>query len=256
MLKNGDRSKSKEKILEDFIFGYHASLAALKSGRVNKIFLQENIKSKRIDELKSLAKSHVVPVKVVPKTMLDRLTQKAVHQGVVVTTSPYAYLELEELLQQTKNPEPFYLVLDSLEDPHNLGSILRTADAVGVDGVLLPKHRSVGVTSTVVKTSTGAVEHLPIARVTNLMQAVAKLKQEGFWIFGTDMNGTDYRKWQVQGKIALIIGNESRGMSQLLRKEVDEVLTIPMVDHVQSLNASVAAGLLMYEVFRGRTIAK
>ncbi|MDR0614697.1 MAG: RNA methyltransferase, partial [Lactobacillales bacterium] len=122
-----------------------------------------------------------------------------------------------------------------------------------VDGVILPKYRSVGVTPTVVKTSTGAVEHIPIAQVTNLVQTVQKLKQEGFWIFGTDMSGTDYRKWQVKGKIALIIGNESRGISQHLRKEVDEILTIPMIGHVQSLNASVAAGLLMYEVFRGRS---
>jgi 23S rRNA (guanosine2251-2'-O)-methyltransferase len=119
--------------------------------------------------------------------------------------------------------------------------------------VILPKYRSVGVTPTVVKTSTGAVEHIPIAQVTNLVQTVQKLKQEGFWIFGTDMSGTDYRKWQVKGKIALIIGNESRGISQHLRKEVDEILTIPMIGHVQSLNASVAAGLLMYEVFRGRS---
>jgi 23S rRNA (guanosine2251-2'-O)-methyltransferase len=256
MSKNGNKFKSskKQKSLEDFIFGYHASVEVLKIGRANKIFLQENIKGKRVDKLKILAKNSIVPVNLVPKTMLDRLTNKAVHQGVVVAASLYVYLELEELLQKTKTPEPFYLILDSLEDPHNLGSILRTADAVGVDGVILPKHRSASVTQAVIKTATGAVEHLAIARVTNLTHAVARLKQEGFWIFGTDMDGTDYRKWQAQGKIALIIGNENRGMSQLLRKEVDEILTIPMIGHMQSLNASVAAGLLMYEAFYGRVI--
>ncbi|MDR1473405.1 MAG: 23S rRNA (guanosine(2251)-2'-O)-methyltransferase RlmB [Lactobacillales bacterium] len=253
MSKNGNRFKNKKKILENFIFGYHASVEMLKLGHANGIFLQENLKGKRVDTLKSLAKSGDIPVKLVPKLKLDQLTHNAVHQGVVITTPPYNYLELEQLLQQTNRNDPFYLILDSLEDPHNLGAILRTADAAGVDGVILPKYRSASVTPTVVKTSTGAVEHIPIAQVTNLVQTVQRLKQEGFWIFGTDMNGIDYRNWQVKGKIALIIGNESRGISQLLRKEVDEILTIPMIGHVQSLNASVAAGLLMYEVLRGRS---
>jgi 23S rRNA (guanosine2251-2'-O)-methyltransferase len=238
--------------MEDFILGYHASIEVLKCGRANKIFLQENIKGKRFDALKTLAKNGMVPINFVPKNILDQMTQKAVHQGVVVITSLYIYLDLEELLQQTTKTEPFYLILDSIEDPHNLGAILRTADAVGVDGIVLPKHRSVGVTQTVVKASTGAVEHLSIARVTNLTDAVTRLKKEGFWIFGTDMNGKDYRRWQIQGKIALVIGNENRGVSHLLRKEVDEMLMIPMIGHIQSLNASVAAALLMYEVFRGR----
>ncbi|MDR1521288.1 MAG: 23S rRNA (guanosine(2251)-2'-O)-methyltransferase RlmB [Streptococcaceae bacterium] len=254
MSKNKSRSENirEQKVLGNLIFGYHTSIEALKCGRVNKIFLQENIKGKKADVVKSLAKSGVIPIKFVSKKMLDQLTQKAIHQGIVVTTFLYTYLKLEELLKQTTKIEPFYLVLDSLEDPHNLGSILRTADAVGVDGVILPKHRSVGVTQAVAKTSTGAIEHLLIAQVTNLTDAVTRLKKEGFWIFGTDMNGTDYRKWQIKGKIALIIGNESRGMSHLLRKEVDETLMIPMMGYIQSLNASVAAALLMYEVFRGR----
>ena len=164
------------------------------------------------------------------------------------------YLTLEELLEQTKEKTetPFFLILDSLEDPHNFGSILRTADATGVDGIIIPKHRAVGITPTVTKASTGAVEHIPVARVTNLAQSIATLKENQFWIFGTDMSGTDYRRWNTQGAIALIIGNEGRGMSQGLHKEVDELLTIPMTGHVQSLNAGVAAGLLMYEVYRGR----
>ena len=182
------------------------------------------------------------------------MSDHGVHQGMVLAITAYQYLTLEELLEQTKEKTetPFFLILDSLEDPHNFGSILRTADATGVDGIIIPKHRAVGITPTVTKASTGAVEHIPVARVTNLAQSIATLKENQFWIFGTDMSGTDYRRWNTQGAIALIIGNEGRGMSQGLHKEVDELLTIPMTGHVQSLNAGVAAGLLMYEVYRGR----
>ena len=144
------------------------------------------------------------------------------------------------------------LILDDLNDPHNFGSILRTADATNVTGIIIPKHRAVGVTPVVAKTSTGAVEHIPIARVTNLGQALDKLKAAGFWIFGTDMNGTPSTQWNTSGKLALIIGNEGRGISHNIKKQVDEMVTIPMNGHVQSLNASVAAAILMYEVFRNR----
>ena len=188
-----------------------------------------------------------------PKAKLDTMSDHGVHQGMVLAITAYQYLTLEELLEQTKEKTetPFFLILDSLEDPHNFGSILRTADATGVDGIIIPKHRAVGITPTVTKASTGAVEHIPVARVTNLAQSIATLKENQFWIFGTDMSGTDYRRRNTQGAIALIIGNEGRGMSQGLHKEVDELLTIPMTGHVQSLNG-VVAGLLMYEVYRGR----
>jgi 23S rRNA (guanosine2251-2'-O)-methyltransferase len=237
---------------DSFVFGQHATVEALKEGRVNKLFIQEDAKGNNVEVLKELAKEKNVPLKWVPKQKLDTLSDGGVHQGVVVAITPYEYLDLPELLAKTTKENPFYLILDSIEDPHNFGSILRTSDAAGVDGVIIPKHRAVGITPVVVKTSTGAVEHVPIARVTNLSQAIKSLKEAGFWIFGTDMNGTDYRKWNTQGKIALIIGNEGRGMSSNLKKEVDEMLSIPMTGHVQSLNASVAASLLIYEVFRGR----
>lgn len=236
----------------DMAYGVHAVTEILKSGKVNKLFLQEDGKGQTFEALKTLAQEKNVPVKWVPKAKLDLMTDKATHQGVVAGISPYEYLTLTELMDQTKTESPFYVILDSLEDPHNFGSILRTADATGVDGIIIPKHRAVGVTSTVVKTSTGAVEYVPIARVTNLMQAVKTLKDAGFWIFGTDMEGTSYEKWQATGKIALIIGNEGHGVSASLKKEVDEMLTIPMTGHVQSLNASVAAALLMYGAFMQR----
>lgn len=243
-----------EAVEADFTYGYHASAEALAQGKGNKLFVQEDAKGEKIAHLKELAKEQSVPVKWVPKAKLDQWSDSGVHQGIVLATTPYQYLELSELIDEArkKTEHPFFLILDGIEDPHNFGSILRTADASGVAGVIIPKHRAVGITPVVAKASTGAVEHVPIARVTNLNQGIQTLKKAGFWIFGTDMDGTDYRQWNATGSIALIIGNEGKGMSQGLKKEVDEMLTIPMVGHVQSLNAGVAAGLLMYEAFRHR----
>lgn len=249
-----EREVSQEEIEDNFVFGNHATVEAIQQGRGNKLFLQEDSKSEKVEHLKLLAKENAVPVKWVPKQKLDTLTNHGVHQGIVLAITAYEYLTLEELLDRTKEKTetPFFLILDSLEDPHNFGSILRTADATGVDGIIIPKHRAVGITPVVTKASTGAVEYIPVARVTNLAQSIATLKENSFWIFGTDMKGTDYRQWNTKGAIALIIGNEGRGMSQGLRKDVDELLTIPLTGHVQSLNASVAASLLMYEAYRGR----
>ncbi|MGX7130166.1 23S rRNA (guanosine(2251)-2'-O)-methyltransferase RlmB [Enterococcus wangshanyuanii] len=249
-----DRKPTEEAVEDNFVFGNHATIEAIQQGRGNKLFLQEDSKGEKVEQLKILAKEHAVPVKWVPKQKLDTLTDHGVHQGIVLASTAYEYLTLDDLITKTKEKTetPFFLILDSLEDPHNFGSILRTADATGVDGIIIPKHRAVGITPVVTKASTGAVEYIPVARVTNLAQSIATLKEHDFWIFGTDMKGTDYRQWNTQGAIALIIGNEGRGMSQGLHKEVDELLTIPMTGHVQSLNAGVAAGLLMYEVYRGR----
>lgn len=249
-----DRKPTEEAVADNFVFGNHATIEAIQQGRGNKLFLQEDSKGEKVEQLKILAKEHAVPVKWVPKQKLDTLTDHGVHQGIVLAITAYEYLTLDDLVTKTKEKTetPFFLILDSLEDPHNFGSILRTADATGVDGIIIPKHRAVGITPVVTKASTGAVEYIPVARVTNLAQSIATLKEHDFWIFGTDMKGTDYRQWNTQGAIALIIGNEGRGMSQGLHKEVDELLTIPMTGHVQSLNAGVAAGLLMYEVYRGR----
>lgn len=248
-----DRRKEAEgeAIEDNFVFGYHAVAEALKEGRGNKLFLSEEARGEKIDRLKEMAREQAVPVKWVPKQKLDTMSDQGVHQGMILAITPYQYLTLDELLAQTKE-QPLYLILDNLEDPHNFGSIMRTADASGVDGIIIPKHRAVGITPIVVKTSTGAVEHIPVARVTNLTQAVQQLKKAGFWIFGTDMSGSDYRTWNAQGAVGLIIGNEGRGMGEGLKKEVDQMLTIPMTGHVQSLNASVAAGLLMYQAFTSR----
>ena len=251
VLMKGKRMENKEQTL---VFGRHATMESLKQGHGNKLFVQEDLKGEKIDRFLKEAKKQKVAVVRAPKHKLDQMTEKKNHQGLVLMVAPYAYTPFDGLIQTAKaqKDDPVFLVLDSIQDPHNLGSMMRTADATGVDGIIIPKHRATGVTPVVAKTSTGAVEHVPVARVTNLVQAVKQLKEEGFWIFGTDMKGTDYRKWNSKGAVALVIGNEGDGISPLLKKEVDEMVTIPMIGHVQSLNASVAASLMMYEVFRGR----
>lgn len=255
--KNEQKKMKKTEITteeDNFVFGYHAVVEAIQQGRGNKLFLQEDSKGEKIDKLKQLAQERSLPVKWVPKTKLEMWSNQGVHQGMVLAITAYEYLSLNELLEQVKvkTKTPFFLILDGLEDPHNFGSIFRTADATGVDGIIIPKHRSVGITPVVTKTSTGAVEYIPVARVTNLSQIIAKLKEQQFWIFGTDMTGIDYRNWDATGALALIIGNEGKGISAGLKKEADELITIPMSGHVQSLNAGVAAGLLMYEAYRKR----
>jgi len=239
----------------DFIIGRHAVTEALKTDQsINKLFLQDALKSDGIKDIVKLARDRGIVISNVPKTKLDLLTDRQKHQGVVLAISAYQYAEIDDLFAKAEeaNENPFFLILDEIEDPHNLGSIMRTAEAAGVHGIIIPKRRAVGLTSVVAKTSTGAIEHVPVVQVTNLVQTVKELQKRGVWVFGTDMNGTDYRRWDAKGSSALIIGNEGKGISQLLKKSVDEMLTIPMVGHVQSLNASVAASLLIYQGFNSR----
>lgn len=240
---------------EDIVFGRHPAVEVLKSKRdINKVFLQDGLSGGKMNEIHKLATKQKVQVSYVPKSKLDKLVDGKNHQGVVVTASPVEYATLDELYQvaEDKGEDPFFILLDGVEDPHNLGSILRTADATGVHGVIIPNRRAVGLTSTVSKASTGAIEHVPVVRVTNMTQTINELKDRGFWIFGTDMDGTDYREWNVEGAIGLVIGSEGNGISHLVKENVDQMLTIPMVGHVQSLNASVASSVLMYEVYRKR----
>lgn len=238
---------------EDIIYGVHAVIESLEADLGNKLYLQEDLRGKNVDKIKTLARDKKVSISWTSKKDLNEMTDGAVHQGFVLRVAAFPYADLATILAKAEQEDnPLLLVLDGLTDPHNFGSILRTADATNVTGVIIPKHRAVGVTPVVAKTSTGAVAHVPIARVTNLSQTIDQLKAQGFWIFGTDMAGTPSHKWNTTGKLALIIGNEGRGMSANLKKQVDEMITIPMNGHVQSLNASVAAGLLMYEVFRNR----
>ena len=246
---------------KDFVFGRHAGLDYLKTqdaDYINKIFLQQGIKENFANQVFTLAKQKGLIVQTVPKNKLDRLVQGENHQGLVLTVASFEYADLDQLLDQfdRNNHEPFLLMLDSIEDPHNLGSILRTADATGVDGIIIPKRRATGLTSVVAKTSTGAIDYVPVARVNNLVQTAKILKKRGYWLFGTDMKGTDYRQWNSNGKTVLVIGNEGKGISRLLKEQMDQMLTLPMVGHVQSLNASVATGVLLYQMLNSRNPLK
>lgn len=239
----------------DFIIGRHPAVMALKSDQaINKVFIQAGLKSDAIAEIIKLAKDKRLVISNVPKTKLDQMTDHQNHQGVALAVAAYRYATIDDLFAnaERQGEDPFFLILDELEDPHNLGSIIRTADAAGVSGIIIPRRRAVGLTSVVAKTSTGALEHVPVARVTNLVQTAKELQERGVWLFGTDMEGKDYRQWDAHGAVALVIGNEGKGISSLLKKTCDEMLTIPMIGHVQSLNASVAAGLLIYQGFNSR----
>ena len=254
----GSKQQKPETTLDnqvEFVYGHHAAVEALKGKtEINKVWLQTGLADKARHELMNLAKKRGLVMQDAPKAKLDELTNGENHQGVVLSIAAYAYATIDELFAKAaeKDEAPFFLVLDSIEDPHNLGSIMRTADAAGVHGIIIPKRRAVQLTSVVAKTSTGAIEHVPVARVTNLVQTVEQLKERGVWVFGTDMNGKDYRRWDANGATALIIGNEGKGISPLLKKSVDETLAIPMIGHVQSLNASVAASLLIYQGYNSR----
>ncbi|HLG28520.1 MAG TPA: 23S rRNA (guanosine(2251)-2'-O)-methyltransferase RlmB, partial [Paenisporosarcina sp.] len=229
---------------------------ALRAGReMNKVWIAEGVKKAGITEIMELAKAAGIIVQFVPKNKVEQLTDGANHQGIAASVAAYRYAEIDELfeLAASRNEDPFFLILDELEDPHNLGSILRTADATGVHGVIIPKRRAVGLTGVVAKTSTGAIEHVPVARVTNLAQTVEDLKKRGLWIAGTDAKGSsDYRRMDAKLPLAIIIGSEGKGMSRLLKEKCDFLYHMPMVGQVTSLNASVAAAILMYEVLRNR----
>ena len=241
----------------DFVFGRLAGLDFLKTQdpeKINKVFLQKGVREDFANQVYQLARKKHLIVQNAPKNKLDQLTDNGNHQGLVLAVSSFEYAVFDELLDKLESDgkEPFLLMLDSIEDPHNLGSILRTCDATGVDGVIIPQRRASGLTSVVAKTSTGAIDYVPVARVNNLVQTTKILKDRGYWLFGTAMQGQDYRQWDAKGKTVLVIGNEGKGISPLLLKQMDQTLTIPMIGHVQSLNASVATGVLLYQMFASR----
>ncbi|QFT87169.1 Putative TrmH family tRNA/rRNA methyltransferase [Bacillus sp. THAF10] len=240
---------------QEFIMGRNPVLEALKSNReINKLWIAEGGQKGSIQQVIAMAKEANVLVQFVPRKKIDQMVEGN-HQGVVASVAAYDYAEMDDLFQVAaeRNEDPFFLILDEIEDPHNLGSIMRTADAVGAHGIIIPKRRAVGLTATVAKASTGAIEHIPVVRVTNLARTVDELKGKGVWIFGTDAKGkVDYRNMDGSLPVGLIIGSEGKGMARLLRDKCDFLVSLPMVGKVTSLNASVAASLLMYEVFRKR----
>ncbi len=247
--------KGSETLEEIVIVGRHAVKEAIVSGHtINKILIQDTVKKGQINDILKKANSNKIIVQAVPKSKLDGLSD-APHQGVAAYIAPYEYADFDAFLAQQKENEKLstVLILDGLEDPHNLGSILRTADASGVDGIIIPKRRSVALTQTVAKASTGAIEHVPVMRVTNLANTIETLKEHGYWVVGTEAeNSTDYREMDAGMPLAIVIGSEGQGMSRLTKDKCDFYINIPMVGHVNSLNASVAASLMMYEVYRKR----
>ncbi|APH06683.1 23S rRNA (guanosine(2251)-2'-O)-methyltransferase RlmB [Bacillus weihaiensis] len=240
---------------QDYIIGRNPVIEVLKSSRdINKIWVAENSVKGQAQEITRLAKERGIMINFVPKKKIDQMVEGN-HQGVVAQVAAYEYVHVDDILAKAeqRNEMPFLLLLDELEDPHNLGSIMRTADAVGAHGIVIPKRRAVGLTATVAKASTGAIEHIPVARVTNMARTIDDLKERGVWIVGTDAKGADdYRNLDGKMPLGLIIGSEGKGMGRLIKEKCDFLVKMPMIGHVTSLNASVAASLLMYEVYRKR----
>lgn len=240
---------------EDMVAGRNAVMEALKGSRsVNKLMIANGSTEGSIKEIIAVAKEKGVNIQYWDRSKLDSIARGIRHQGVLAQVAPVQYAELEDIFQVAKdrNEPPFIVLLDELEDPHNLGAILRTADAAGVHGVLIPKHRSCPLSATVAKTSAGAVEHVPVARVGNLVQTIKKLKQEGLWVAAADMDGKDYYDTDLTGPLLLIIGSEGQGVGRLVKEQCDFVVRIPMVGKINSLNASVAGSILMYEAMKQR----
>ncbi len=241
--------------MEDIIYGKNPVIEAIGSGHsINKLLIQEGLKDKSAQKVLELAKSHKIIVQSVNKKKLDQLTQNENHQGFLAYVAPYQYVEVEALLKKAadKNEAPFLIICDEITDPHNLGSIIRTANAVGAHGVIVPKRRSASVTPTVVKTSCGAVEYVPVARVTNIVQTIQMLKANNVWIAGTDMDAPLYSESNLRGPIAIVIGNEGDGIGRLVKENCDFLVSLPMFGEVSSLNAAVAGAVVMYEIVRQR----
>jgi len=246
---------SLSELSEEFIAGLNAVTGALKAGRpADTLFVAREDAAGRLGAVIALAKAQGVVVKDAKREKLEQLSGTSRHQGVVLSVAARAYAELEDLLAaaQAKGEAPFLVLCDEIEDPHNLGAILRTAEAAGAHGVVVPKRRSAPLSQTVAKTSAGAVEYIPVARVSNLCAAMEELKSRGVWIYGADMAGEPYDARPLTGAIALVIGSEGRGLGRLVKERCDGLLSLPMRGKVSSLNASVAAGILMYEIAKYR----
>ena len=237
------------------IEGRNAVLEAFRSGKtIDKLFVQDGCKDGPILSITREARKHDTLIKYVPRERLDQLSETGKHQGVIAYAAAYEYAEVEDILKNArdKGEEPFIFLLDNIEDPHNLGAIIRTANLAGAHGVIIPKRRAVGLTATVAKTSAGALNYTPVAKVTNLAATIDELKKEGLWFVCADMGGESMYRLNLNGPIGLVIGNEGEGVSRLVKEKCDYIASIPMKGDIDSLNASVAAGVLAYEIVRQR----
>ena len=241
------------------IEGRNAVLEAFRSGKtIDKLFVQDGCKDGPILSITREARKHDTLIKYVTKERLDQLSETGKHQGVIAYAAAYEYAEVEDILKNAreKGEEPFIFLLDNIEDPHNLGAIIRTANLAGAHGVVIPKRRAVGLTATVAKASAGAINYTPVAKVTNLSQTIETLKQEGMWFVCADMGGSTMYDLNLTGPIGLVMGNEGSGVSDLVKKHCDFVASIPMKGDIDSLNVSVATGVLTYEIVRQRLLKK
>lgn len=250
------RREEPRELPDDVLVGRNAVTEALKSGRgINKLWIASGDREGSVAEIAALAKERGIVVQYVERAKIEALAGAHRHQGVLAYVAPVPYAELEDILKaaEEKGEAPFLVLLDELEDPHNLGALLRTADATGVHGILIPKRRSVSLNATVAKTSAGAVEYVPVARIGNIAQTLKKLKEKGFWVAGADMDGEKaYYEADLTGPLVLVVGSEGKGMSRLTKEACDFIVRMPMVGRINSLNASVAGSILMYESMRQR----
>ena len=240
---------------ENMIEGRNAVLEAFRSGKpVDKLFVLDGCQDSPVRTIVREAKKHDTLVQFVDKERLTQLSQTGRHQGVIAYTAAYEYAQVEDMLALAKErgEDPFLILLDDIEDPHNLGAIIRTANLAGAHGVIIPKRRAVGLTATVAKTSAGALNYTPVAKVTNLTKTMKELKEKGLWFVCADMGGESMYKLNLTGPIGLVIGNEGEGVSRLVKETCDFVASIPMKGDIDSLNASVATGVLAYEIVRQR----
>lgn len=235
----------------DIIAGRNPVMEAIRSGRsIESILVAKGERSGSVVAIIAKAKQKNIPVKDVDSKKLDFLAKGVNHQGIVAQCAVKEYSTLEEIfaLAEERGESPFIIVLDKIEDPHNLGAIIRTAECAGAHGVIIPERRSAGLSYTVEKTSAGALEYMPVVRVKNISAVLQKLKDKGIWVYGADVDGEHYKKVNFDGAVALVIGNEGKGISPLVAKDCDVIVSLPMKGKINSLNASVAAGILMYEI--------
>ncbi len=247
--------KEEKKINENIIEGRNALLEALRAGKpIDKLYVLDGCEDGPVRTIVREAKKHDVILKFVSKERLSQLSQTGKHQGVVAFVAAYEYSEVEDMLALAKErgEDPFLILLDNIEDPHNLGAIIRTANLAGAHGVIIPKRRAVGLTATVAKTSAGALNYTPVAKVTNLKKTMEELKEKGLWFVCADMGGEQMYKLNLTGPIGLVVGNEGEGVSRLVKEACDYTAGIPMKGEIDSLNVSVAAGVLAYEIVRQR----
>ena len=245
-----------ENLESRIIEGRNAVLEAFRSGKtIDRLFILDGCKDGPVQTiLREAKKSKDVVISFVKKERLDQLSETGKHQGVIAYAASYDYVEVDDILDRAKQKgeDPFVIVLDNIEDPHNLGAIIRTANLAGAHGVIIPKHRAVGLTATVAKASAGAINYTPVAKVTNIANTIEELKEKGLWFACADMGGTTMYKLNLKGPIGLVIGNEGSGVGRLVKEKCDMVASIPMKGDIDSLNASVACGVLAFEVVRQR----